>query len=112
LAEWEASATALASSGTPDSIASQLNVDARNLLVAAKAGGGHIMYIRSLGGASIQAANKNFIDPFSDREEARWKSAIDELRGYRLIESAGSKGETFRMTKLGYEVADSIEGEK
>jgi len=93
-------------------VAASLSGDAQQLLVAAKDGSGHILYIRHLGGAAIQAANKNFVDPQNDREEARWKAALDELREHRLVEAAGTKGETFRMTKKGYEVADEIEALK
>jgi hypothetical protein len=62
-----------------------------------------------MGGAAIQANGKNLIEPFSDREEARWKAALDELQGHHLVEDLGSKGEIFRLTKLGYDVADEIE---
>ena len=90
-------------------LSAQLSSEAQQLLVAAKNGGGHILYIRYIGGAAIQAANRDFINPPGDREEARWKAALDELRENRLVEAAGAKGETFRMTKRGYEVADEIE---
>ena len=90
-------------------MSAQLSSDAQQLLVAAKNGGGHILHIRYLGGATIQAAGRNFINPPGDRQEARWKAALDELREHRLVEAAGAKGETFRMTKRGYEVADEIE---
>ncbi len=76
----------------------------------AKAGGGYIMYVQYMGGANIQAGSKDFIEPYSDREEARWRSAIDELQDHRLIQDSEYKGENFRMTKLGYDVADEIEG--
>jgi Domain of unknown function (DUF4062) len=112
MAEWEAAEQAMPSRESPASLASLLSEDAKRLLVAAKSSDGDIMYVRYMGGASIQAANKNFIEPYSDREEARWRAALDELHGYRLIESSGSEGEVFRLTKLGYEVADEIERAK
>jgi hypothetical protein len=112
MAEWEAAERALPSRESPASLATVLSEEAKKLLIAAKAGDGHVMYLRYMGGAAIQAADKNFIEPYSDREEARWKAALDELRGYHLIEDSGWKGEVFRLTKLGYEVADEIERAK
>jgi len=96
-----------------ESWALTLNDDAKTLLVAAKESEGRIMYIQYMGGSAIQAGNKNFIQPAdSDREEARWKAALDELRGHNLVEDVGYKGEVFRLTKLGYEVADEIDAKK
>jgi hypothetical protein len=107
------SVTALSSIlGRQNSMAAALSEDAKSLLVAAKASAGRIMYLRHIGGVIIQAADRDFVNPKTDREEARWKAAIDELRGNRLIEDAGSKGEMFRLTKRGYEVADEIEAKK
>lgn len=91
-------------------IGASLSEDAKVLLLAAKNSDGYIMYLRYMGGASVQAANQTFTHPEnSPREEARWKAAIDLLLDQRLVETVGSKGETFRLTKLGYEVADKIE---
>jgi Domain of unknown function (DUF4062) len=87
----------------------QLGPDARQLLVAAKNGGGYILYLQTMGGVAIKVASRNFIGSPRDREEARWKAALDELREHRLVEPSGSKGQTFRMTKRGYEVADEAE---
>ena len=44
IAEWEILAAAFPSRETPRSIALELSEDARNLLFAANAGGGYIMY--------------------------------------------------------------------
>jgi hypothetical protein len=43
------------------------------------------------------------------REVARWKSALQELKDENLIEDRGYKGEIFRITNLGYQIADMIE---
>jgi hypothetical protein len=93
----------------PGPVSDRLSSDAKQLLVVAKNGGGHILYMRFLGGARIQAGNRDFIKATGGREEAHWKAALDELREHRLVEAAGTKGESFRMTKRGYEVADEIE---
>ena len=82
-------------------------------MVSAKNADGHILYVRFSGGAALQAANKNFIEPQnSPREEARWKAALNELIEARLVDSVGYKGETFRVNKVGYDVADQIEAAK
>jgi hypothetical protein len=87
-----------------------LSADAKELLVSAKRADGYILYVRYLGGSALQAGNRNFILPEnSSREDARWKGALDELLERRLVESIGQKGETFQVTKLGYEVGDEIE---
>jgi len=84
--------------------------DAKELLLAAKNSDGHILYIRFLGGSAIQAGSKNFIEPEnSQREDARWKAALQELLGRGLVQALGHKGETFQVTKLGYEVGDALE---
>ena len=98
------------SSAGQKSLSATLSDDAKELLVSAKNADGHILYVRFAGGAALQAANRNFINPQnSSREQARWKAALDELLEVRLIEALGYKGETFRVTKLGYEVGDEIE---
>jgi hypothetical protein len=107
--EWQADEQAMPSRESPASLASALSDDAKQLLRAAKAGVGRIAYLRFLGGASIEANGKNFIEPPNDREEARWSAALDELREYHLIKDVGYKGEIFRLTKLGDEVADEVE---
>ena len=87
-----------------------LSDDAKDLLLSAKNADGYIVYALYRGGASLEAANRNFINPEdSPREEARWKAALDELLERGLIEAVGQKGETFRVTKLGYDVGDEIE---
>lgn len=89
--------------------AASLSDDARELLVAAESGDGHILYAQYMGGASLQVENRNFIEPAgSDREEARWKAALDELIEQELAEAVGHKGEVFHLTKRGYKLADVI----
>jgi len=58
----------------------------------------------------MAVGGRDLIDPLkpSAREEVRWKGALDELIDRRLVEAVGSKGETFRLTRLGYEVGDEV----
>jgi Domain of unknown function (DUF4062) len=86
-----------------------LGEEAKTILLAAKEGGGRILYLKYFGGASIQAGNSSFLTPdMDDREEAKWREAIYELQGKKMIESTGTKGDAFRMTSKGYGVADKI----
>jgi hypothetical protein len=89
---------------------SSLSEDAKQLLTAAKQSDGRVLYVKYMGGAVIQAAKKNFIEPNNDREEARWKAALDELCRHLLIDDLGDKGDVFRMTKRGHDVVKEIEG--
>jgi hypothetical protein len=99
-----------ASAAGQRTVVGSLSADAKELLVSAKRADGYILYVRYLGGSALQAGNRNFILPEnSSREDARWKGALDELLERRLVESIGQKGETFQVTKLGYEVGDEIE---
>jgi hypothetical protein len=89
--------------------AATLSGEAKEILVVAKDFDGYILCIVDTGGTHLQVGNKNFIDPAAgEREAARWRAALDELQERRLIESIGYQGETFRLTKLGWEVADKI----
>ncbi|MFO0801865.1 MAG: DUF4062 domain-containing protein, partial [Gemmataceae bacterium] len=102
--DLEAFISTASAAGQPNAVSS-LSADAQELLVAAKNADGHILYVRYMGGSALQAGNRNFIEPQnSPREDARWKGALDELLERRLVEALGYKGETFQVTKLGYEV--------
>jgi hypothetical protein len=93
--------------GNPSALT--LNEDAKELLLNAK-NDGRIAYKPFLGGVHLMAGNKGMISQPSDhREIARWKAAIEVLLEHRLVESIGSRGESFRVTNLGYQVADAIE---
>lgn len=86
-----------------------LSIDAGVLLVyAANSRSGDIMMLRYLAGLSVQAHKWNFVNDNSPREEARWTGAVEELETYGLIEAASYKREVFRVTKLGFEIADEV----
>ena len=61
LEELETLVETVSRPGQGQSIASSLSLDAQQLLVAAKNGGGRILYVRYLSGSAMQAANRNFI---------------------------------------------------
>lgn len=70
---------------------------------------GSIMYIRYIGGTSLQTNNKNLINTNERREVAKWESALKELEQKDLIVDKSHKGEVFAITNLGYQIADMIE---
>lgn len=70
---------------------------------------GAIMSLSYMGGDDVQTNGKNLVSSQEPREVARWKSAVQELEGEKLIEDRGHKGEVFRITNLGYQIADMIE---
>ena len=91
----------------------QLSEDAKTLLLAAVSDkNGIIMYIKMMGGSSIQTKGENILKDNTSREEARWKSALDELDSNDLIADRGYKGEVFHVTHKGYEFADELKLEK
>jgi hypothetical protein len=92
-------------------IVAQLSSDASALLLAAKREG-MIVFSPYLGGSSLSAGNAQFISsPSDNREVARWRSAILELRGLSLVDGVFERGAStiFQITKLGFEIADAVE---
>lgn len=69
---------------------------------------GTIIHARYLGGVVLQANGKNLIPSDAPREVAKWEDALNQLRSYKLVADAGSKGEVFKVTDLGYRVANLI----
>ena len=70
---------------------------------------GTIMSLSYIGGDDVQTNGKNFVSSQEPREVALWKSAVQELDDQQLIEDRGHKGEVFRITNFGYQIADMIE---
>ena len=70
---------------------------------------GTIMSLSYIGGDDIQTNGKNLVLSQEPREIARWKSALQELEDEKLIEDHSHNGEIFRITNLGYQIADMIE---
>lgn len=94
---------------TEPSIEEQLSAEARQLLIeAAKDQHGQIMYVVTSAGTTIQTNRKNMISEQTPRCIAIWKDAIAELVDSRLAEAVGYEGHIFRVTRLGYEIADLI----
>jgi hypothetical protein len=88
----------------------KLSPEARVLLKEASLDqGGIIMMLSYIGGNTVQTNGKNFITSSERREVARWESVVKELEYGELIEAKGLKGEVFKITNYGYQIADMIE---
>jgi len=92
-------------------LSSQVSPDAAELLLeAARDEGGIILRVGTMEGLEISTNNRDFNEDKSARSEARWEGAIEELIKQRLVQDKGNKGEVFAITKLGYQVVDSLGG--
>lgn len=86
----------------------QLSREASTLLLEAVAGGGDIMVIAYMGGSAVQANGKNFVEANNPRSRATWEGAVEELLRLNSLQAVGAKGEVFRVTRQGYDLADIL----
>ena len=88
----------------------QLSQEARDLLLeAAASNDGYVLRVMTSGGLTIQTNKKNMVtNPKDARCQALWESALNYLRQNGLLEDRGYKGEVFRVTREGYELADLL----
>lgn len=98
-----ASTGASESTGVP-----ALSREAKELLLEAVTGGGDIMVIAWIGGSTVQANGRNFVEPNEPRSRAIWEGAVNELDRKGLVQAVGHKGEIFRVTREGYDAADLL----
>lgn len=87
-----------------------LSSEARTMLVGvSKDKNGMLLYVRTKVSTSFQAGGKNLCPDQSSRTVAKWKSALDNLVAYHLLEPRGQNGQVFALTAKGYEVADGLQ---
>ena len=87
----------------------ELSAEARHLLLeAAASGDGVVGKLAFIGGGIVQANGKNFVEPNNPRSRAAWEGAVNDLVNLGLLEPLGYKGEMFRITHAGYELADAL----
>lgn len=85
-----------------------LSREAKELLLEAVAGGGDILVIAWIGGSTVQAKGRNFVEPNDPRSRAIWEGAVNELERNGLVQQVGHKREIFRVTREGYDAADLL----
>lgn len=102
--------SAILKAGSDTSPEQQLSEEARDLLLeAVQDRNGSVLSVMTMGGLTIQANNKNMLTaPRDARCQAVWQGALDELVENGLLADVGYKGEVFRVTRYGYEVADLL----
>lgn len=89
-----------------------LTVKAREILLAATQGEkGYIHVLKTLSGVVVEAGSFRAENVMEGRELAELEEAISELSTNELIRDVGYKGEVFRVTTRGYQVADTIKKE-
>ena len=85
----------------------KLSAEARTLLVKAAVNGRAYYSVTSAGhNTSVGAGPLN--EPLNPRSEALWEQAIRDLVKNRLLEDCGHRGEVFKVTAKGYDVADLL----
>jgi hypothetical protein len=92
-----------------DPVIGTLSTEARELLLeAALDKSGTVMRLLTMEGLGIQTNGRRLSERGNPRSEARWDAALNQLRGLDLLKDVGHKGELFRLTDLGYEIADKL----
>lgn len=87
----------------------ELTKEAKILLKeAANSHDGNILKLSYIGGMSIEINFKEFINDNNPRTKAIWEDALNELERKELIKDQGHKGEVYRVTRYGFEIADLI----
>ena len=78
------------------------------LLAACEANDGTILKTTDLSGTYIETNSQNFITSQERREIAKWESVLEELVSAGFIETRGSKGEIFVVSKSGYDYIEQL----
>ncbi len=69
---------------------------------------GDVLKAEYMGGSHIQTNGKTFGRGSDARAWARWEFALDQLVNASLLKPVGLKGQVFRVTNEGYELADLL----
>jgi hypothetical protein len=90
-------------------IEQQLSDEARTLLLEASQDPNRlIMHGKTMQGTFLQTNQKSMLGDGSARAEARWEAALEQLTDLGLVEPMGHHGSSFKVTDLGFQVADRI----
>lgn len=78
------------------------------LLQTAEDKNGIVIRVLTMGGLGIQTNGRQFAERGNPRSEAEWDGALTQLRDLVLVQDLGHKGEVFKMTDAGYQIADLL----
>jgi hypothetical protein len=91
------------------SMTSELSEEAKVILKTAVSGDGSLMYLKNIScGPIIQAGGKDLIPNQDSRTIAHWVGGIEDLVRRRFIKDMGHKGESYEVTREGYQTADEL----
>lgn len=93
----------------PDTIIFSISEDSKTLLKVAseKKDDGMILKRDSIGGINIQAGTLSH-KGLKGKEAAKWENVLKELVEERLVIPNGYKGEVFKLTLMGWQVAELL----
>ena len=69
---------------------------------------GCITFTQDILGTEINTNGKKVMQTKDNRVIVKWKSALNELTEKGLLEEVGYRGEIFKITSPGYEIADKL----
>lgn len=106
--DWREGMAGVVATPKVRSTVTELSDEAKAILQAAADGGGRVMYLKHMGGSSIQAGRKSLLPNDDARTIARWTGGLEDLQRRRFIRDLGHKGEVFEVTREGYEAVDQF----
>jgi nucleoside phosphorylase len=95
---------------TPFPSSDHLSPEATELLVeATKDPNGRVLAVEQFDVLAIQTnGRQDFVHGADPLIQAIWEAALDELLDRNFLEAEGKQGEVFRVTKRGFEAAESL----
>lgn len=90
-----------------------LSPDASDLLLSASEdNNGQIVVRYNVSGTQVLSAHRQFIEPQTAREVARWKAAVDELLSRGFTNDSEGKRQVYTLSHTGWAEADRIKAER
>lgn len=90
-------------------IGQRLTKQAQELLVeTSQSYDGSIMRLPTLGGILIQVNRRSFVEEDKKRKVSSWEIALEDLLKFELVKDSGYKGEVYKITELGQQVANTL----
>ena len=88
-----------------------LSSEARTIIVeVSKDDNGMLLYQKTMGGIFFQTHGISLCPEQSARTIAKWEAALDNLVASNILKSESSKWAIFRLTALGFQIADKLLG--